>query len=1149
MANNSISQIIRQFLEMNQNSLENYEKISEAITTDKKTVSLDLFDEQGNLKTVQVPAFGYLKREIERLDQNFKSMSGIGTGDASVRMADGTFRQIQKSKLKTAAKSVGNIETPVEFVAKSNNFFESFLNPLLQVQINVNGEVAAGTEKIKLRRYIVEASDATSTEWFDDNLKGLDNLEINGMISQLETAGVKYILDEEIIDAPVRSTKYYGGFNVIKVRTAQRNIVVDGITQTKTVKLYTLDTFSYSDADKSMSETESLKVNDELLVNSGNNSTKYRVVSLNSDTLEAELLLIEGYEAIKVGSNQLKIYKGKDAYDSIDVSVGFDERVITFIKPVDAESNIEAESWSPGTAFYSNELVITRVNGEVQTLADYYKAEVADFGQFIKSLKEDAIPPSTVGVAPDAPQIDSNSFKVVQVNTHLTKSDAFQNVKKLNANKVTTEQNIKRLDDDLSNKRSEVATKKYKSSVERDRDRNELNSMLNQRTAESKLYSSLVNEIKSVADNSAIKSISPKYRVRGFFPMPTAKLAGGTVPQEVVQFKIQYRYLSADGTPSDINQIEVSDSGSTKTGVFSNWIETKSKARKRIKDQVTGKYVWATESIEDGQEVNINQIDIPIQSGEVVEFRVKSLSEAGYPANPVESDWSAITRVEFPAGTQSDESVINLIEDNSKEIAKVKLVDELQTAGVYAHISDAFMVNEKYYVHEAQNIASGFLTAEQSPVSLFEKLIQMQKEIDALKEKVAGTVGELAVKIQFEDGTVESVQNGTAKQIFAGYYTDEVADLQIKKGHIVTKTFKIILENEKATPLELISRLAGDRKTTPYTSTANSNFGANGFQLTVGPEVSDDSYYLSQGKYDTVPVLYQNTSANEFTSTTYLNEAPTQSSQLKGQFAYSRFKNIANSVSLYALDDIEAADDTGAMPYEYGMFDIRNEITTAHNTDGFVWIGEWSDGSLTNDPDQGDPRAQSISILNNNAGIFDYDNQIHLHIDHPEIQNGSTSNLAAAYDNIYDNGNTFKQAKTIRSNNQQTAFYYDSTLNRTVKMAFEPNDQYLLGGKSCGAYLFMSPLSIESLSVDADNTSGKYVIKNGESNAISIDVIFQYRMTDYAGASESSLGIIGGLHDIPTDNLTYSKRIGIDILDTDNNLFAFDLEVFAKYTA
>ena len=116
-------------------------------------------------------------------------------------------------------------------------------------------------------------------------------------------------------------------------------------------------------------------------------------------------------------------------------------------------------------------------------------------------------------------------------------------------------------------------------------------------------------------------------------------------------------------------------------------------------------------------------------------------------------------------------------------------------------------------------------------------------------------------------------------------------------------------------------------------------------------------------------------------------------------------------------------------------------------------------------------------------------------------------------------------------------------------MAFETNDQYLLGGKSCGSYLFMSPLSIDSLSVNADNASGVRVIKNGESNAISIDVIFQYRMTDYAGTSESNLGYIGGLYDSPVNNLTYSKRIGIDILDTDNNLFAFDLEVFAKYTA
>jgi hypothetical protein len=1134
MANNSISQIIRQFLEMNQNSLENYEKISEAITTDKKTVSLDLFDDKGNLKTVQVPAFGYLKREIERLDQNFKSISGIGSADASVRLADGTYRKIQKSKLKSPAKSVTSVDTPREFTAKTNNFFESFLNPLLQVNLNVNGQVPTDVEKIKLRRYIIDANDVASTEWFDDNIRGLDSLEVNQMVSDLATAGIKYIVDEEIIDAPVRSARFYGGFNVTNVRTAQRTLVVDGVSQTKTVKLYTLDKLTYSDADKSMAETESLKVNDELLVNSGNNSTKYRVIAINTDTLEVELLLLEGYEAIKIGANQLKIYKNKEAYDSIEINIGFDERMVAFIKPVDPESNFEAEVWSPGTAFYTNDLVITRLNGEVQSLADYYKEEVADFGQFIKALKDDAIPPSTVGVAPDAPQIDAESFKVVQVNTHLTNNSSFTKVQELSSNKISTQAKISRLDDDLAKKRSEIATKKYSSSIERDRDRNELTSMLNERAAESSLYSSLVNEIKSVASDSAIQSIAPKYRVRGFFPMPVAKLAGNTIPQEVVQFKIQYRYLSQDGTPSDVNQIETTDNGSRKTGVFSNWIEVNSKARKRIKDEITGKYIWATEAIENGQEVNINQIDIPIQAGEVVEFRVKSLSEAGWPANPVESEWSDITRIEFPADAQANESVVSLIEENSKEIAKVSLVSELQSAGMYVHINDSFQANEKYFAHEAQNIASGFLTNEQSPINLFEKLTQMQNEINALKEQIAGTVGELAVKIQYEDGRTEIIQNNTVKSIFAGYYTDEVKDLTIKKGHIVTKTFKILLENSKATPLELISRLAGDRKSAVYASSINSDFGVEANVTSIDSAVANDSYYLSQGKYDLAPVIYQNTSAPEFATESFLNEAPNQSGQLKGQFAYSRFRNISNSDNLYTFDDLAPADITGAIVYESSIYDLPSQNYGDAGVNYFIWNGKWNGAN-------GAPGTIPASVVDT-AGQS-YDNGIHVHVNHPALQ---TTNI---WNDIYQDGAGIVHAKSAKFNNTQTAYFLDLNENRTVKMAFDPNDQYLLGGKSCGSYLFLSPLSIESLSVDADNSSGKFVVRSGENNAIAIDVIFQYRMTDYAGTSDSNLGFIGGISTSPVSNLTYSKKIGLDILDADNNKFSFDLEVFAKYTA
>lgn len=1123
---------------MNQNTLQTYEKISEAITTDKQTVSVDLFSENGQLRTVQVPAFGYLKREIERLDTNLKSLSGLGQGDAAVKMADGTFRQIQKSKLKTPAKSVTTVAAPTLFSTKSNYFFESFLNPLLSIQLDVAGQVQADTEKIKVRRYLVDSNDAASAEWFDTNIKGSDVLTTPELVSLLETNNIKYLIDEQVIDAPVRSTQYFGNFDVTNVRTTQRNVLVDGVTVTKTIKLYSLNKFTYSDSNKTLKDTESIKVGDELMVNSGSASTKYKVVSLNTDTLEAELLLIEGYEPIKIGSIQLKVYKNKEAYNSIDINVGFDERVVVFIKPVDPDSNLEAEEWSPGTAFYTNDLLITLPNGQVQTLSQYYRAEVADFGQMIRALKDDSIPPATAGVVPGTPTLDAVNFKVVQVNTHLTENDAFQQVKRLNANKVTAEENLKKLDEDISARRSRFATTKYPTTVAKDRERNELTAALNQRTAESKLYSSLVNEIVSVSNSSSVKSIAPKYRVRGFWSIPDARRAAETLDQEIVQFKIQYRYLSTDGNPSQITQLEFNDKDKKKTASFSNWNEILGPVRKRVRDEVTGKFFWEGENVEDGQAININQLDISIQEGEVVEIRIKSISEAGWPSNPVVSDYSDVIRVEFPFGTQASQSVVNIIDENTKEVAVVRVMEELESRGIYQHVSDSFTANEKYFAHEASSIASGFLTAEQSPISLLDRLLSMQREIDALKAQIEGVKGELSVRLEFEGGDSQLIQKNAVTQVFAGFYTDEVKDLQIKKGHIVTKTFKIVLENTKATTLELIARLTGSRSLPTYRSGL-----ASSLLVGVDPgsspatEVAQDTYYTTIGKYDLVPVQYQNMSGVN-TGLPYFNVSPFQSGQLRGQYMYSRYFNISEDSTLYQADDIDTSDTTGRIPLEYELFDIQSFVASQSiPTSGYVF----SNWSAVGNPEGVDLVSAGFSA--------EYDGGIHLHVNHPELIGATWSGGA---NDIYDNGR-FVNAKTavLKSTdplgNQQTAFYYDSTLDRSTKMSFSPNDQFLLGGKSCGAYLFVSPLSISSLSVNADNREGVRQIAGNSS--ISVDVIFQYRMTDFAGTSDAAIGFIGGISSAPLANLSYSKRIGIDLFDSEDNEFRLDLEVFARYKA
>ena len=56
-------------------------------------------------------------------------------------------------------------------------------------------------------------------------------------------------------------------------------------------------------------------------------------------------------------------------------------------------------------------------------------------------------------------------------------------------------------------------------------------------------------------------------------------------------------------------------------------------------------------------------------------------------------------------------------------------------------------------------------------------------------------------------------------------------------------------------------------------------------------------------------------------------------------------------------------------------------------------------------------------------------------------------------------------------------------------------------------------------------------------------------MTDFHGAGNETGGRVGGIVGNTLQNLTYAKKIGIDILDSNGNDFQFDVEVYAKYKA
>lgn len=73
-------------------------------------------------------------------------------------------------------------------------------------------------------------------------------------------------------------------------------------------------------------------------------------------------------------------------------------------------------------------------------------------------------------------------------------------------------------------------------------------------------------------------------------------------------------------------------------------------------------------------------------------------------------------------------------------------------------------------------------------------------------------------------------------------------------------------------------------------------------------------------------------------------------------------------------------------------------------------------------------------------------------------------------------GYALKQLGFRDTNNMITAD------RRTFKMSFDANDQYLLGGRSCGAFLYMSPINLFSLSIDGDNDLSRKHLNQGDAN-------------------------------------------------------------------
>ena len=1219
--NNSISTLLPQLLRLFNNSLENFEKVNQAVTSDKESVTINIQNEDGTVSRLTVPSFGFLKNSVDRLDRNINTITNVNGSDSSIRLSDGTFRKLVLAKLPTEARDLTELNSINQFSIKPNWFFEELINPLLYVSFNITGQAPIDTERAIVSRYILDTSSQSQINFFESQYNGRNDIDYNTFLQEIVERNIGYVLDEAVVDLPPRTKRYSGNFSVIRISEIDFTEEVNGVEVTSKRKLYKLNKLDYTDSQADFPDTVGLKIGDSLEVISDPIDTRYVVKSVDSSTNSVVVELVEGSKSITIGADVLKVSSSLDDAVNVDVTVGFGERCVTFIKPIDPDSKIPAVNWSPGSAFYTNDLVTIDSNGNEQSLANFYQNTAVDFGRYLLSFAEDKIPTSKEGVTPNAPILNTSDFQVKLINGQVSNSGAIVELQDLNNQKVSLEGSLKELDAAISKKTTKLQTTNYATEIERDADKNALQGLVTDRSTQAELYGSVVKEIDAKGKDNSVASIAPKYRVRGFWSMPEEKSTDETGTQSIVKFKIRYRYLSSDGAANPVDQIKFKDGDTESQGAFSNYTIIESIVRPREKNNITGQYQWADIDDDNADSININQLDIPIRKGEKVEVQVKSISEAGYPSNPLESDWSSPVIIDFPADLSSDSAARSILEQNREDLAKVSLQEDLNSKGIDTHLSSAFISNEKYYAHTANVISSGFLSENQTPIDLFTKLSQIQQKLDEFSEILRRATGELVVSMIDELGNPIKLNKDSVTKVFAGFYSQEVQDLDDPRGAIISKTFFLNLANNEQTGLQLIARVTGNRSRmvkqseSPSASKTEIENGEVIYPATYSwldnNKISqsdqrstyntNDADYNLLRKYDLSPISLTNPNVavgEEYGQTKSIG--PFQSTQNKNQFIYCRFKDVSSEDVFYSYINPDG-DYTINLDTAENFYGRTSEITT---TTGFIWGGGFdalgnpylSDSYFGTDDDTievhtSHPYISSyLSFKNAYESLTNDDTNATLPAPGVIVDCTSGGNGTA---NVIFRQSKFSPLKSDVARGKQQAIYLNENANdlrllglsdpisfdtsqdleaspsltaipelsddtdpafvdysRNVKNSFDTFDQYLIGKKSCGSYLFLASDDHENIQVSGDSVQSTKLLKFGAQNSLNIPIVFQYRMTDYFGSGDGSAGGLGNIAGDSTGatvNVTYAKKIGVDIYPDINTVFQYDIEIFAKY--
>ena len=705
---------------------------------------------------MSLPSFSNIVKRVERAEN---TISKFTQGKGVVETDDGTYRKIKVTNVSRPPETISSLEFSNVFNIDPNWFFESLQYPRCTVSIDLTDKIDEDSDRVYVTRIILDRSNIDILNYYNANIANKP-VGYAALITMLEKDNITYKEDKDEIKLPLTYERYYGEFRIVNTKLIQDNKGVSRLW-------YFLDTLSYSEVNEAgiaISTGNILSVNDKVRFN----NSLYSVLEVDQSQNCVRLGYDIGYETLGNG-DVLEFYNAPFSSKVVNIGIGINEIDIVYVKGINEEYNLIAKDWSNPISFITNDLVFNE-NTNI-TFEEYYSKNVADFGKsWIAQIKEGQIHAYN-GSTPRTPVINVDDLQVVQINTQLDAT-----LDKETYNKLTSE--IAQTKSNISAVRTTIATNKDLLIQSSDEDvRKNIQNIINSDTETlnslTTQYNSLVEELNTLLNETGVINYSPKYHIRGFFAIPEP-----VNEQQVIGFDIMYRYLHTDETGIKLNTYEYTDSNDiVQTGVFTDWNIVESSILEKVFDAENDRFIWKNESSADGSKININQIDIPIRNGEKVEIKVRSISEAGYPSNPLKSSWSQSVIISFPDNLTSDDTVTTILDSVKSDMTAVVLQETMSAAGVYTHLADG----NSTYKHTAKNISYTDSSTDENSVTTLTEM-SLQDKVDALSKLIVDARKSFDTEVK----TLKETVNNSINDIKAiiGYTKDSYGEYTVKPEYL-----------------------------------------------------------------------------------------------------------------------------------------------------------------------------------------------------------------------------------------------------------------------------------------------------------------------------------------------------------------------------